>query len=74
MGTAEHSGCDFAQPPMLKGHDLYYEKSNMDLHFMDWLHGTDGLKRDRPVELKRRIEDARSRDNVFSKTCDSQPG
>ncbi|KAL9135304.1 MAG: hypothetical protein Q9175_003512 [Cornicularia normoerica] len=43
VGTAEHSGYDFAQPPVSKVHDLHHEKFNLNygsLHFMDWLHGT----------------------------------
>ena len=54
VGTAEHSGYDFVQPPVSKAHDLHHEKSNVNygsLHFMDWLHGTDvpegGRKGDR---------------------------
>ena len=49
VGTAEHSGYDFAQPPVSKVHDLHHEKFNVNygsLHFMDWLHGTDSLERD----------------------------
>lgn len=48
VGTAEHSGYDFAQPPVSKVHDLHHEKFNLhygSLHFMDWLHGTDVLER-----------------------------
>ena len=48
VGTAEHSGYDFAQPPLSKAHDLHHEKSNVNygsLYFMDWLHGTDVLER-----------------------------
>ncbi|KAA6413813.1 MAG: sterol desaturase [Lasallia pustulata] len=44
VGTAEHSGYNFAQPPVSKAHDLHHEKFNVNygsLHFMDWLHGTD---------------------------------
>lgn len=49
VGTAEHSGYDFAQPPVSKVHDLHHEKFNVNygsLHFMDWLHGTDVLERE----------------------------
>ncbi|MCJ1370906.1 hypothetical protein MMC20_002120 [Loxospora ochrophaea] len=56
VGTAEHSGYDFAQPPVSKVHDLHHEKFNVNygtLHFMDWLHGTDVLERvGRPVGAK----------------------
>lgn len=44
VGTAEHSGYDFAQPQVSKAHDLHHEKFNVNygsLHFMDWLHGTE---------------------------------
>lgn len=44
VGTAEHSGYDFAQPPLSKAHDMHHEKFNVNygsLHFMDRLHGTD---------------------------------
>lgn len=43
VGTAEHSGYDFAQPPVAKTHDLHHEKFTVNygtLHFMDWVHGT----------------------------------
>lgn len=53
VGTAEHSGYDFAQPPVSKVHDLHHEKFNLhygSLHFMDWLHGTDVLER-APLEV-----------------------
>ena len=48
VGTAEHSGYDFAQPPVSKAHDLHHEKFNVNygsLHFMDWLHGTNMSER-----------------------------
>ena len=48
VGTAEHSGYDFAQPPVSKAHDLHHEKFNINygsLHFMDWLHGTNVSER-----------------------------
>ena len=48
VGTAEHSGYDFAQPPVSKVHDLHHEKFNVNygsLHFMDWLHGTNMSER-----------------------------
>lgn len=48
VGTLEHSGYDFAQPPVSKVHDLHHEKFNVNngsLHFMDWLQGTDVLER-----------------------------
>ena len=47
VGTAEHSGFDFAQPPLSKQHDAHHEKFNVhygSLFFMDWLHGTDELR------------------------------
>ena len=50
VGTAEHSGYDFVQPPVSKAHDLHHEKSNVNygsLYIMDWLHGTDVLERGR---------------------------
>ena len=43
VGTAEHSGFDFAQPAVSKFHDVHHEKFNLNygtLHFMDWTHGT----------------------------------
>ena len=48
VGTAEHSGYDFAQPPVSKAHDLHHEKFNVNcgsLHFVDWLHGTNFSER-----------------------------
>lgn len=48
VGTAEHSGYDFAQPPVSKAHDLHHKKLNINygsLHFMDWLHGTNVSER-----------------------------
>lgn len=48
VGTAEHSGYDFVQPPVSKAHDLHHEKFNVNygsLHFMDWLHGTNVSER-----------------------------
>ena len=44
IGTAEHSGLDFAQPTVSEFHDLHHEKFTVNygtLHFMDWFHGTD---------------------------------
>ena len=61
VGTAEHSGYDFAQPPVSKFHDLHHEKFNLNygsLHFMDWLHGTDRPERG-PAQDKRRREECR---------------
>ena len=53
IGTAEHSGFDFAQPGVSRTHDLHHEKFAVNygsLHFMDWMHGTDVFVWDRPVE------------------------
>ncbi|KAI4159544.1 MAG: hypothetical protein L6R39_000325 [Caloplaca ligustica] len=55
VSTAEHSGYDFAQPPVTKAHDLHHEKFNVNygsLHFMDWLHGTNVLERPPSVKKK----------------------
>ena len=63
VGTAEHSGYDFAQPPVSKVHDLHHEKFNVhygSLHFMDWLHGTNVLKRHRSQEVKGKMTDVGS--------------
>ena len=55
VGTAEHSGLDFAQPTVSVFHDLHHEKFTVNygtLHFMDWLHGTDQIGWDQKKKQK----------------------
>lgn len=43
VGTAEHSGFDFAQPAFARMHDSHHEKFNVNygtINLMDWMHGT----------------------------------
>jgi sterol desaturase/sphingolipid hydroxylase (fatty acid hydroxylase superfamily) len=64
VGTAEHSGYDFAQPPGSKMHDLHHEKSNVhygSLHFMDWLHGTNVPKWHRSRVVEGRMKEVGSK-------------
>jgi sterol desaturase/sphingolipid hydroxylase (fatty acid hydroxylase superfamily) len=69
VGTAEHSGYDFAQPPISKAHDLHHEKFNIhygSLHFMDWLHGTNVPKQQRSLERKETMKGVGSRPYIYS--------
>lgn len=68
IGTAEHSGYDFAQPAFAKTHDLHHEKFTVNygtLHFMDWMHGTFMFQSDRPDEIERRLGKAMAKKHAI---------
>lgn len=61
IGTAEHSGFDFSHPFSAREHDEHHVKPTVNfssLGFMDWIHGTNSIGRNRPVELKGGLETA----------------
>lgn len=66
IGTAEHSGFDFSHPFSAREHDehhLYPTVNFSSLGFMDWIHGTHSIGRNRPVESKNRLETASIKGN-----------